>query len=156
MCLNAIIQGNQGSVDIGHFLRTTEKFILRFSQLILDLSVEEDEKRMLLRELYQAVFDPSNDFRPAHYSTVLENVFRFSISASDLPELKELAKSNLLRNTQTNLYGLTCWLLKQSAVHGLIRARLQVRRAFMPTTPEGLIFSLASRNIVCFICGFLH
>ncbi len=138
---------NPEAVDIGHFLRTTEKFILRFSQLILDLSVEEDEKRMLLRELYQAVFDPSNDFRPAHYSTVLENVFRFSISSSDLPELKELAKSNLLRNTQTNLYGLTCWLLKQSS-STVDPLRLQVRRAFMPTTPEGLIFSLASRNFV--------
>jgi len=29
---------NQGSVDIGDFLRTTEKFILQFSQLIADIS----------------------------------------------------------------------------------------------------------------------
>ena len=138
---------NQGSVDIGHFLRTTEKFILRFSQLIADVSAGEDEKQQLLRELYSAIFDPSNDFRPAHYSTVLDSAFRFSISGSDLPELKQLAKTNLLRNTQTSLYGLTCWLLKQSnsTVDPL---RLQIRRAFMPTTPEGLIFSLASRNFV--------
>lgn len=68
---------------------------------------------------------------------------------TDLPELRELRKSNILPNTHASIFGLANWLLKQNVVDTDIDPlRIQIKRAFLPTTAEGLLLSLASRNLV--------
>lgn len=68
---------------------------------------------------------------------------------TDLPELRELRKSNILPNTHASIFGLTNWLLKQNVSDKDIDPlRIQIKRAFLPTTAEGLLLSLASRNLV--------
>ena len=48
-------------------------------------------------------------------------------------------------------FGLTNWLLKQNVVDTDIDPlRIQIKRAFLPTTAEGLLLSLASRNNLVF------
>ncbi|HUH57547.1 MAG TPA: hypothetical protein VL020_03415, partial [Pseudomonadales bacterium] len=60
-----------------------------------------------------------------------------------------LLDSNVLPHTQANLHGFTTWLLKSSEdAYAMDKQRLQVKRAFMPTTAEGLLVALASRNLV--------
>ncbi|MCM5506724.1 hypothetical protein [Vibrio sp. SCSIO 43169] len=137
------------TIDIDKFLRLMEKYIRQFSLMLSDFSSSESEERDLLKELSSLLFDPVNDYRPSHYSSALPSLSLFALPQAGLPELDELRKSNILPNTHANLFGLTNWQLRQN-VHGnaLDGLRIQIRRAFLPTTPEGLMVSMASRNLV--------
>ena len=137
------------SIDIDKFLRLMEEYIRKFSLMLSDFSSTEGEERDLLKELSSLLFDPANDYRPSHYSSALPNLSLFALPQAGLVELDDLRKSNILPNTHANIYGLTNWQLRQNDHEGeLDRLRIQIRRAFLPTTPEGLLVSLASRNMV--------
>lgn len=137
------------ALPVGDFLRLMEQFIRRFSLLVSDISVSQDEAQDYLSKLSRLLFDSANDYRPSYYSTALPNVSMFSLPRADLPELDAIRKSNLLPNSHANIFGLANWLLKQNAADADIDPlRLQIKRAFLPTTPEGLLVSLCSRNLV--------
>jgi len=137
------------AIQVGDFLRLMEQFIRRFSLMVSDLSVTQDDAHEYLVKLSRLLFDAANDYRPSHYSSALPNTSQFSLPRSDLAELDTLRESNLLANTHANVFGLAIWLLKQNALDADIDPlRLQIRRAFLPTTPEGLLVSLCSRNLV--------
>ncbi|MFH4511024.1 hypothetical protein WKI32_08565 [Vibrio alginolyticus] len=139
----------EGAIDIDKFLRLMEKYIRRFSLMLSDFSSSESEERDLLKELSRLLFDPVNDYRPSHYSSALPSLSLYTLPQAGLPELKKLRQSNVLPNTHANLYGLTNWQLRQNDQDSeLDRLRIQIRRAFLPTTPEGLMVSMASRNLV--------
>lgn len=139
----------ENAIQVGDFLRLMEQFIRRFSLMVSDLSVTQDDAHEYLVKLSRLLFDPANDYRPSHYSSALPNISQFSLPRSDLPELDTLRESNLLANTHANIFGLANWLLKQNVTDADIDPhRLQIRRAFLPTTPEGLLVSLCSRNLV--------
>jgi hypothetical protein len=54
---------------------------------------------------------------------------RFLLPRTDLPELRELRKSNILPNTHASIFGLTNWLLKQNVVDTDIDPlRIQIKR----------------------------
>ncbi|MGP9800492.1 hypothetical protein [Rheinheimera sp. NSM] len=137
------------TIPVGDFLRLMEQFVRRFSLLVSDIAVAQDEAQDYLFKLSRLLFDSANDYRPSYYSSALPNVSMFSLPRSDLPELGQIRESNLLPNTHANVFGLANWLLKQNAADADIDPlRLQIRRAFLPTTPEGLLVSLCSRNLV--------
>ncbi len=142
-------QVTEGTIDIDKFLRLMEKYIRQFSLMLSDFSSSESEERDLLKELSSLLFDPVNDYRPSHYSSALPSLSLYALPQAGLPELNDLRESNILPNTHANLYGLTNWQLRQNDQDGdLDRLRIQIRRAFLPTTPEGLMVSMASRNLV--------
>lgn len=137
------------SVDVGSFLRLMEKFIREFSLIMSDFSSSEEEAREYVLELSRLLFDPANDYRPSYYSSTLPNLSLFSLPRADEVELEPLTKSNVLPNTHANVYGLTNWLLRQNTSEiDLDPLRIQIKRAFLPTTPEGLLLSLSTRNLV--------
>ncbi|MCT8343174.1 hypothetical protein LG003_09975 [Photorhabdus kleinii] len=136
-------------VNIGDFLRLMEQYIRRFTLLLSQFSSDESEAREYLIRLNRLLFDPVNDYRPSYYSSALPNLSLFALPRTSLIELDWLRESNLLPNSHANIYGLTNWLLKPNEAEAdLDPLRIQIRRAFMPTTPEGLLVSLASRNLV--------
>ncbi|MEL6441485.1 MAG: hypothetical protein AAFQ80_19810, partial [Cyanobacteria bacterium J06621_8] len=136
-------------VDVGAFLRLMEKFIRRFGLLLSNFASTEDEAQEYLRQLSELLFDSVNDYRPSYYGSTLSSLSLFSLPQINLDELKHLIESNILPNTHANVYGLTSWLLKQNQrAKKLDPLRIQIRRAFLPTTPEGLLLSLSSRNLV--------
>lgn len=140
---------NDQVIDISDFLRLMEKFIRKFSLMLTDLTASEDETYEYIKKLTRLLFDPVNDYRPSYYGSTLPNMSRFLLPRTDLPELRELRKSNILPNTHASIFGLTNWLLKQNVVDTDIDPlRIQIKRAFLPTTAEGLLLSLASRNLV--------
>lgn len=148
-----VVKGNtkpqKGEIPVGDFLRLMEQFIRRFSLVVSDLSVTQDEAQEYILKLSRLLFDAVNDYRPSHYGSALPNISLFSLPGSDLPELEPLRKSNLLANSHANIFGLTNWLLQQNVSDKDIDPyRLQIRRAFLPTTPEGLLVSMCSRNLV--------
>lgn len=137
------------AVDVGSFLRLMEKFIRDFSLMISDISSTEEEARNYIKKLSKLLFDPANDYRPSYYSSTLPNLSSYFLPKANLVELRPLTKSNILPNTHAHVYGLTNWLLKQNTSEiDLDPLRIEIRRAFLPTTPEGLLLSLASRNLV--------
>ncbi|CAI1529863.1 Uncharacterised protein [Serratia quinivorans] len=143
------LQDNDQAIDISDFLRLMEKFIRQFSLMLTDLTASEDETHEYIKKLTRLLFDPANDYRPSYYGSTLPNMSRFLLPHTDLPELKELRKSNILPNTHASIFGLTNWLLKQNVADTDIDPlRIQIKRAFLPTTAEGLLLSLASRNLV--------
>ena len=144
-------QADEQCINIGDFLRLMEQYVRRFSLLMTDLSAgqTEDALHEYILKLNRLLFDPANDYRPSYYSATLPHAALYSLPRADLSELSSLLESNVLPNTHANIYGLTNWLLKQnSAEADLDPLRIQIRRAFLPTTPEGLLLSLASRNLV--------
>lgn len=137
------------SVDVGSFLRLMEKSIREFSLIMSDLSSTEEEAREDILGLSKLLFDPANDYRPSYYGSTLPNLSLFSLPRADEVELEPLIKSNILPNTHANVYGLTNWLLQQNTSEvDLDPLRIQIKRAFLPTTPEGLLLSLSTRNLV--------
>lgn len=142
-------QHHQSNLNIGDFLRTLEKYIRYFSLLLSELSNNESEAHDYLVRLSHLIFDPPNDHRPSHYSSTLPGISLYSLPRTSLVELNNVRKSNLLPNSHACIYGLTTWLLKANETDADIDPlRIQIRRALMPTTPEGLLVSLASRNLV--------
>lgn len=136
-------------IPVGDFLRLMEQFVRRFSLMVSDLSVTQAEAHEYLVRISHLLFDAPNDYRPSHYSSALPNISLFSLPSSDLPELETLRKTNLLANSHANIFGLANWLLQQNVADKDIDPyRLLIRRAFLPTTPEGLLVSLCSRNLV--------
>jgi len=143
------LQDSDQTIDISDFLRLMEKFIRQFSLMLTDLTASEDEAYEYIKKLTRLLFDPVNDYRPSYYGSTLPNMSRFLLPRTDLPELRELRKSNILPNTHASIFGLTNWLLKQNVSDTDIDPlRIQIKRAFLPTTAEGLLLSLASRNLV--------
>lgn len=139
----------EASVDVGDFLRVMEKYIRRFSLLLSQFATDESEAYEYLVRLNRLLFDPANDYRPSYYSTALPSLSLFSLPRTNLPELEVINKSNLLPNTQTNMFGLTTWLLTTDEAEADIDPlRIKIKRALLPTTPEGLMVSLSSRNLV--------
>ncbi|MEM9004593.1 MAG: hypothetical protein AAGE59_13860 [Cyanobacteria bacterium P01_F01_bin.86] len=137
------------ALAVGDFLRLMEQYIRLFSLVVSDITVSQDEAQEYLVKLSRLLFDAANDYRPSYYSSALPSVSMFSLPRADLPELDGIRESNLLPNTHANIFGLTNWLLKQNAADADIDPlRLQIRRAFLPTTPEGLLVSVCSRNLV--------
>ncbi|PXW39059.1 hypothetical protein DFO54_1205 [Erwinia sp. AG740] len=146
---HASLKDNDKAIDISDFLRLMEKFIRQFSLMLTDLTASEDETYEYIKKLTRLLFDPVNDYRPSYYGSTLPNMSRFLLPRTDLPELRELRKSNILPNTHASIFGLTNWLLKQNVADTDIDPlRIQIKRAFLPTTAEGLLLSLASRNLV--------
>ncbi|EPY4093159.1 hypothetical protein ACXDG4_001345 [Klebsiella quasipneumoniae] len=146
---NALPQDNESIIDISDFLRLMEKFIRQFNLMLTDLTASEDEAHEYIKKLTRLLFDPVNDYRPSYYGSTLPNMSRFLLPRTDLPELRELRKSNILPNTHASIFGLTNWLLKQNIADiDIDPLRIQIKRAFLPTTAEGLLLSLASRNLV--------
>ena len=142
-------ESNEILVDIGDFLRVMEKYIRRFSLLLSQFATDESEAHDYLVRLNRLLFDPANDYRPSHYSTALPSLSLFSLPRTSLPELEMLSRTNLLPNTQTNMFGLTTWLLTtDEAESDIDPLRIKIKRALLPTTPEGLMVSLSSRNLV--------
>jgi hypothetical protein len=147
--VSVVGKGEEDAVNIGDFLRLMEQYIRLFSLLLSQFSNDEAEAREYLVRLNRLLFDPANDYRPSYYSSALPNLSLFALPRTSLVELDWLRKSNLLPNSHANIYGLTNWLLKPNdAEADLDPLRVQIKRAFMPTTPEGLLVSLASRNMV--------
>ncbi|MEL7068047.1 MAG: hypothetical protein AAGN15_05245 [Cyanobacteria bacterium J06581_3] len=139
------------TVDVSDFLRLMEKFIRQFSLMLSNLAATENEARDYISKLSCLLFDAANDYRPSYYSSTLPNLSLYSLPRTDLDELRRfhLIDSNILPNTHANVFGLTSWLLYQNASEvELDPTRIQIRRAFLPTTPEGLLLSLSSRNLV--------
>ncbi|MGB3292733.1 MAG: hypothetical protein WBB01_07105, partial [Phormidesmis sp.] len=138
------------AVDVSDFLRLMEKFIRKFSLMLSDLSASESEARAQISKLSGLLFDAANDYRPSYYSSAIPNLSIHALPRADLPELRlELTDSNILPNTHANVFGLTNWLLYQNISEvELDPRRIQIRRALLPTTPEGLLLSLSSRNLV--------
>lgn len=137
------------SVDVGSFLRLMEKSIREFSLMMSDLSSTEEEAQEHILTLSKLLFDPANDYRPSYYGSTLPNLALFFLPRADEVELEPLIKSNVLPNTHSNVYGLTNWLLQQNTSEvDLDPLRIQIKRAFLPTTPEGLLLSLSTRNLV--------
>lgn len=142
-------QSDEASVDVGDFLRVMEKYIRRFSLLLSQFATDESEAYEYLVRLNRLLFDPANDYRPSYYSTALPSLSLFSLPRTSLPELEALSRSNRLPNTQTNMFGLTTWLLTTDEAEADIDPlRIKIKRALLPTTPEGLMVSLSSRNLV--------
>jgi hypothetical protein len=147
--VSVVGKGEDDAVNIGDFLRLMEQYIRRFSLLLSQFSNDEAEAREYLLRINRLLFDPANDYRPSYYSSALPNLSLFALPRTSLVELDWLRESNLLPNSHANIYGLTNWLLKPNDVEAdLDPLRVQIKRAFMPTTPEGLLVSLASRNLV--------
>lgn len=142
-------QHHKNDINIGDFLRTLEKYIRHFSLLLSELSNNESEAHDYLVRLSHLIFDPPNDHRPSHYSSTLPSISLYSLPRTSLVELNNVRKSNLLPNSHACIYGLTTWLLKENETDADIDPlRIQIRRALLPTTPEGLLVSLACRNLV--------
>lgn len=148
----AVMQGKaneQGDIDVGQFLRLMEKYLRRYVTLFSQASWLNSNAIEYLRELNSQLFDPTNDYQTSYYSRALLEIMPFALHRADVPELKTLARNNLLPHTQANLHGFTSWLLKSNKNAATIdKQRLEVQRAFMPTTAEGLMLALASRNLV--------
>ncbi|MEL7141730.1 MAG: hypothetical protein AAGL08_05855, partial [Cyanobacteria bacterium J06573_11] len=138
------------AVNVSDFLRLMEKFIRKFSLMLSDLSASESEARAQISKLSGLLFDAANDYRPSYYSSAIPNLSIHALPRADLPELRlGLTDSNILPNTHANVFGLTNWLLYQNTSEiELDPHRIQVKRALLPTTPEGLLLSLSSRNLV--------
>lgn len=135
-------------IDVGSFLRLMEKYIRRLGMLLSPLTSDESEAYEYLVKINQLLFDAANDYRPSYYSQVLPGQSFHALPNINLPELKGLIKSNILPNTHANIYGLTSWLLQTDSVDNLDSRRIKIKRALLPTTSEGLLVSLASRNLV--------
>ena len=147
--VGGVDQAKESSVDVGDFLRVMEKYIWQLSLLTTRFAHNEFEAYGYSVRLSRMLFDPANDYRPSHYSRTVPNLALFSLPQASLPELKALSHSNLLPNTQIHLRGLTTWLLKKDESElELDPERVQIKRALLSTSPEGLLVSLASRNLV--------
>lgn len=139
---------NDESIDVGSFLRLMEKYIRRLGMLLSPLTTDESETYMYLQRIHQLLFDAANDYKPSYYSQVLPGQSFHALPNVNLPELKGMAKSNILPNTHANIYGLTSWLLQTDSIDNFDSRRVKIKRALLPTTAEGLLVSLASRNLV--------
>lgn len=148
----AVVQGkasNKGDIDVGQFLRLMEGYLRRYTTLFSNPAWSDSNAYEYLRQLNALLFDSTNDYQTSYYSRVLPKMAHFTLPMAHVPELNPLLNSNVLPHTQANLHGFTTWLLKGSEdAYAMDRQRLQVKRAFMPTTAEGLLVALASRNLV--------
>lgn len=148
----AVVQGKasqKGDIDVGQFLRLMEGYLRRYTNLFSHPAWTDSNAFEYLRQLNALLFDSTNDYQTSYYSRVLPEMAHFTLPVAHVPELKPLLNSNVLPHTQANLHGFTTWLLKGSEeAYAMDKQRLQVKRAFMPTTAEGLLVALASRNLV--------
>lgn len=137
------------SIDIESFLQIMEQYIHKFSQVLSKVSSEGESSIDIPQKVSKLLFDPANDYHPTHYSKTLPYLFLYTLPKSELEELNHIKHINLLANTQSNMDGFKSWLLKQNDHNtSLDRLRIKIRRAVLSTTPEALIVSLASRNLV--------
>lgn len=148
----AVMQGQSnsaGDIDVGQFLRLMEKYLRNYTSIFSRSAWQDSTATGYLRQLNALLFDSSNDYQVSYYSRVLPEMAHFTLPAAHVPELKTLLDNNILPHTQANLHGFTTWLLKANDdADAMDRQRLQVKRAYMPTTAEGLLVALASRNLV--------
>lgn len=148
----AVIQGKasqKGDIDVGQFLRLMEGYLRRYTTLFSHPAWTDSNAYEYLRQLNALLFDSTNDYQTSYYSRVLPKMAHFTLPMAHVPELDALWNSNVLPHTQANLQGFATWLLEGSEdAYAMDRQRLQVKRAFMPTTAEGLLVALASRNLV--------
>ncbi len=148
----AVVQGmasQKGDIDVGQFLRLMEGYLRRYTTIFSHPAWADSNAYEYLRQLNALLFDSTNDYQTSYYSRVLPEMAHFTLPVAHVPELVPLLDSNVLPHTQANLHGFTTWLLKSSEdAYAMDKQRLQVKRAFMPTTAEGLLVALASRNLV--------
>lgn len=148
----AVVQGktnHAGDIDVGQFLRLMEGYLRRYTNIFSHPAWSDSNAYEYLRQLNALLFDSTNDYQTSYYSRVLPEMAHFTLPVAHVPELQPLLDSNVLPHTQANLHGFTTWLLKSSEdAYAMDKQRLQVKRAFMPTTAEGLLVALASRNLV--------
>ncbi len=148
----AVMQGEsrcKKDIDVGTFLRLMEGYLRRYTTMLSHPVWTDSTAFEYLRQLNAVLFDATNDYRTSYYSRVLPQMAYFTLPVAHVPELKPLLASNILPHTQAHLHGFTTWLLKASEdAYAMDQQRLQVKRAFMPTTAEGLLVALASRNLV--------
>ncbi|MET4694420.1 hypothetical protein [Endozoicomonas lisbonensis] len=137
-------------IYIEDFLRVMETYLRKFTMLLTELSSSEnDQAQSLVSRFSSILFDSVNDFKPAYYSSALARMSLKAPAKTNFAEITELAKDNILPNSHANIYGFSNWLLRENPDHADVdKLRLQIKRAFLPTTPEALLVSLASRNMV--------
>lgn len=143
-----IVEGEE-YIDFAIFITLIEKYIRRFSLILSNHNQNEIKAYKELRDFYHVIFDAANDYILSHYNEALrEHAFNY-IPQTGLPELEQISKTNRLLNTHAHLFGLTTWFLTKDDKHSdFDPLRVEIRRALLPTTAEGLITSLASRNLV--------
>lgn len=136
-------------IDFADFISLIEKYIRRFSLTFSNDSHNEVRTKKELDSILHLIFDSVNDYQASQYSEALRDLGLNSLPRTSLPELEYLIYSNLLPNTHANLRGLSTWYLTQAQDQiGTDPLRVEIKRAFLPATPEGLIVSLSSRNLV--------
>lgn len=137
------------NIKAGDLLRVMEKYTRQLSLLFAEHATNEVDAQHLLRSVCHLMFNSVNDYQPAYYSQAISNMSLHALPRTSLVEAQGIIKSNVLANTHTNLLGLSAWLLKQDSNYKDIDPlRIMIKRAYLPTTAEGLLAVLASRNLV--------
>ncbi|MDP5292459.1 hypothetical protein Q9290_09175 [Oceanimonas sp. CHS3-5] len=138
------------SVTAGFFLAQLEQLLrhtlIRLSRLPVEAQIGSG--RSLRDEFMHLLFNSVNDYQSGHYHQSLNNaVFLGAIPNTNLPELVDLKNTNVLPHTQAHVHGFSCWMFT-GASEQLDSLRIVQKRAHIPTTPEAILVTLASRNLV--------
>ncbi|MET4001224.1 hypothetical protein [Marinobacterium sp. MBR-109] len=148
--LEIVQEKTSSSVTAGFFLSRLERLLRKTLQTLSMLPVEQQvgSGRSLYDEFMHLLFNSVNDYQSGHYHQSLNNaIFKGAVPNTNLPELAEWRKTNVVPHTQAHIHGFSCWMFAE-AKEQLDRLRIVQKRAHIPTTPEALLVSLASRNLV--------
>lgn len=138
------------SIRAGYFFSQLEQLLRHTLSLLARLPVEvpPGSNTSLREEFMHLLFNGVNDYERGYYYKNLNLATLIGAAPNThLPELAVLAKTNTLPHTQAQLHGFSCWLFT-SAKEQLDNLRIVQKRAHIPTTPEALLVTLASRNLV--------
>lgn len=148
--LEVVQEKTAHSVTAGYFLSRLERLLRKTLQTLSKLPVEGQvgSGRSLYDEFMHLLFNSVNDYQSGHYHQSLNNaIFKGAVANTNLPELAEWRKTNVVPHTQAHIHGFSCWMFAE-AKEQLDKLRIVQKRAHIPTTPEALLVALASRNLV--------
>lgn len=129
---------------LSQILNLFEETIKSLSFLINNPKIEE---MVELKEIPKELLQPQHDHNPSYYSNVLTQHTAYIPPGNSLPELLALMNSNLLPDTNFYLRGLVNWQLEAKPTL-LTPNAIAIKRAAMLSTPESVLVSLASRNLL--------
>lgn len=136
-------------IKLPQYISILETYLRKFCTILQNLNHTDESITRPVRDLVSMLLDYKNDSQETHYTQTLPKLTPYLQKSVSLPELENVRQGNLIPHTYENIWGFALWAITQGSETNIFdRLKLKIKRAFLPTTAEGLLLNLASRNLV--------
>lgn len=146
-----LIPSTSQKIPLYHFMRILENYLSRFIRELHYIDEKYGKKAPypvpLSQRIIKDLLNEKNDGKESYYARVLPYLYPYLQVAMNLPELKRIGLNGQIPKTYENLTGFTTWAIDNDNNAFDLR-RLNIKRASMQTTPDGILLDLASRNLI--------